>query len=182
MISRLMLNLQNPLLFETHSGAWDRTSGTGTYVGPFVTTILSGASGAFTSSGARTGFTGMGITTMDADTDTERSRGMIPTDESDEWWEEEGHRPRAALWYDRAWVSGSRSATTTRTGNGGGARNRADEAVEELGKWILRLCVPFCLGKVELQGTSAKRHVDLPLFYFFFPFFLLLTLVLMPES
>lgn len=40
MISRLILNLQDPSLFETAHHSYGRTEGTDTNIGPFVTTLF----------------------------------------------------------------------------------------------------------------------------------------------
>lgn len=143
MLSRLMLNLQNPLLFEpnwkSRSQAQGDTIGTGTYVGPFVTTIID-RDGTTVSERRFDSGTGSGTTGTDS------SRSGVWTEEV---WAGDGEaeletelysRPPRALWYDRAWVSGSASATATRTGSG--TRGHVDEIVEE----------------VELSPTLGARH------------------------
>ncbi|KAL5476769.1 hypothetical protein ACEPAI_2955 [Sanghuangporus weigelae] len=158
MLSRLMLNLQNPHLFETRWNTQSRsytTTGTGTYVGPFVTTILD-RDGVTTIDGSRfveSASTGRTETfmTMTTTTDGMRSQGQVDSDvrwDDEELEEEMFARPASALWYDRAWVSGSRCANGNRSGDGNGSsdaagpgtgpgsRDRMDDAPEEDGDWI----------------------------------------------
>ncbi|KAL5498712.1 hypothetical protein ACEPAH_2067 [Sanghuangporus vaninii] len=133
MLSRLMLNLQNPHLFETRWNTQSRsyTTGTETHVGPFVTTILD-RDGDTTIDGSRfvaSGLTGraeatmtmMTTTTTTATTDWTRSQGQVDSDmrwDNEELEEEMFARPASALWYDRAWVSGSRCANGNMNGTG----------------------------------------------------------------
>lgn len=151
MISRLMLNLQNPLLFETRSHM-HTTNGTGTYVGPFVTTIVDrevetiSASGFISASGTSGG-------TVTTGTDSTSSRSGPNVDELQQYTEEgelEAEmygRPRNALWYDRAWVSGS--GTSSAVGTRSGARGRVDELQEEVGKWL-----PFSYCSISFLRPS----------------------------
>ena len=133
MLSRLMLNLQNPLLFDTRSRT-HTTGGTGTYVGPFVTTVLERDT-VVTSTGP--GFSSLAPTSGTV-TGTDSSRSGLYSDDldftEDDLDAELYARPRNALWYDRAWVSGTSSAVATRNGT----RGRVDEAQEDIGRSKLR--------------------------------------------
>lgn len=133
MVARLMLNLQNPALFspslrtETIStrSRSQGTDTTATQLGPFVTTIV------------YTGETTMGSIF----TGTELSMGSATRSEvasgsGEEWWEDDydltddlgyenvGRRRRRALWYDRAWVRGTRDG---RTSTERGATDRTED-------------------------------------------------------
>ncbi|KAL5521587.1 hypothetical protein ACEPAF_2335 [Sanghuangporus sanghuang] len=135
MLSRLMLNLQNPHLFETRWNTQSRsyTTGTGTHVGPFVTTILD-RDGVTTTDSSRfvaSGSTGRTEATMTTTTDGTRSQGQVDSDvgwDNEELEEEIFARPASALWYDRAWVSGSRCANGNRNGNGNGNGSENSDA------------------------------------------------------
>ncbi|KAL5514378.1 hypothetical protein ACEPAG_2466 [Sanghuangporus baumii] len=176
MLSRLMLNLQNPHLFETRWNTQSRsytTTGTGTYVGPFVTTILD-RDGVTTTDGSRFVESGsMGRTeTFMTTTDGMRSQGQVDSDvrwDEEELEEEMFARPASALWYDRAWVSGSRSASGNRTGDGNGSsdvagpgtgpgtgpgsRDRIDDAPEEVD-----LLLRKAIGQTILYGISMAAY------------------------
>ena len=103
MVSRLMLNLQNPLLFEKrarHAG-----HSTDANIGPFMNTVPDPqyeGGVAITDPGVSAG----GLTTGVS--------GMWTDEFTNSWWSEEEEavarsRARGALWYDRTWVSGTAS-------------------------------------------------------------------------
>ncbi|THH04356.1 hypothetical protein EW145_g5588 [Phellinidium pouzarii] len=111
MVSRLILNLQNPALFETSF------NGAGTYsaatdIGPFVTTVVNRDASATVESNA------WGASSSGAHTETYAGSDTV-----------EEELPRSALWYDRAWVTGSRSGSGT--GTGAGTRRRGDIEVQQ---------------------------------------------------
>ncbi|KAH8115922.1 hypothetical protein DFH11DRAFT_1542729 [Phellopilus nigrolimitatus] len=84
MVSRLMLNLQNPLLFGCVNGQQT----TNTNIGPFVATVVGRSAGS-------------GTTYTEAYTDSD-----MDMDIADAY---DGSLPRrSAVWYDRVWVTGER--------------------------------------------------------------------------
>lgn len=123
MVTRLMLNLQNPALFspslrnDTNSTR-TRTRGTGTtttQLGPFVTTIVCrGTSAGSVVTGPEFSIGTRPRSDAEAYTDAEDGADGLGG-YSNEWdceeYKEYGYGSRRrALWYDREWVTGTRPA------------------------------------------------------------------------